>query len=150
MNRIRFTKDGLAKLQADYDELLAQRPGAVEDLKKARELGDLKENGYYHASRRKLSFIDSQIRQFGRQLKLAKVVDDAPKNIVAIGNTVYITDGEKELTYHIVGDFEANPSEKKISLFSPLGKALANKMVGDTVTVMLPKGEKVYTITTIK
>src|SRR5258708_14698218 len=64
MNQIRFTKQGYEKLKRDYEELLKSRPAAVDDLKKARDMGDLSENGYYKASKSKLSFIDARLRKF--------------------------------------------------------------------------------------
>lgn len=150
LKRIRFTQEGYEKLKKDYEELKKQRPPAVEDLRKAREMGDLKENGYYKASRAKLSFIDSRLHQLTYQLRLGVIVDETPSDTVGIGSVVVITDGEKKLSYELVGDVEANPSEKKISLLSPIGKALSGKRAGDRVSISVPQGIITYQILSLK
>ncbi len=146
MPRIRFTKEGYEQLKKDYEELLKQRPAAVLDLKTAREMGDLSENGYYKASRAKLSFIDGQLRRSSWNLKHALIIEETSGTGVVIGKKVTLTTGEKDVTYHIVGDLEADPSQGKISLLSPLGKAVANKQVGDEVTLETPARKIVYKI----
>src|SRR6185369_3952984 len=123
MNQIRFTKEGFEKAKQEYEDLLKQRPAVVEDLKKAREMGDLKENGYYQASRQKLSAIDGRLFRLKMDMKYAVIAETSSEDGVSIGSTVTVSDGEKELLYTIVGDFEANPGEGKISLLSPLGRA---------------------------
>src|SRR5437773_5946825 len=110
MKRIRFTKEGFEKLKQEYADLLKQRPAVVLDLKTAREMGDLSENGYYKASRAKLSFIDGQIFRLDMQIKHAIVIEENTGNGVSIGSSVTLSDGENERTYTIVGDMEADPS----------------------------------------
>ena len=149
MNRIRFTKEGYEKLKAEYEELLKQRPAIVEDLKKAREMGDLSENGYYKASRAKLSFTDSRLRRLNLNLKYAIIVEETNKDVVNIGSKVVLSIGDKEVTYDIVGDLEADPSQGKISLLSPLGRALAQKKVGNEVILETPGRKITYKITNI-
>lgn len=149
MKKIRFTKEGFAKAQKEYEDLLKQRPAVIEDLQKARELGDLKENGYYQASRQKLSYIDGRLFKLKMDIKYADVIETTAGNGITIGNTVTLSDGEKEIEYHIVGDFEANPSEGKISLLSPLGKALEGKKEQEEIHLNLPKGKVSYTILSI-
>jgi transcription elongation factor GreA len=149
MKQIRFTKEGYEELKAKYEDLLKQRPAVVEDLKKAREMGDLKENGYYKASRSKLSFIDSRLRQYKLALKQAVIITRQPSTTVDIGSTVLLTDKQIEKRYQIVGDLEANPSEGKISLLSPLGQAIAGKKVGDEAIFQTPRGEITYKISSI-
>lgn len=146
MNKIRFTKEGFAKAQAEYEELLKQRPAVVEDLKKAREMGDLKENGYYQASRQKLSAIDGRLFRLKMDMRYAVIAETSSDDAVSIGSHVTLLDGENELKYTIVGDFEANPIEGKISLLSPLGRALENKKIGETIHLELPRGKVIYKI----
>ena len=146
MKRIRFTKEGYENLKQEYDELLEKRPSAVDDLKKARELGDLSENGYYRAARAKLSWVDARLRRLTGILNSAMVVMDFGSSVIGIGHTITVSDGKKELLYHIVGDLEANPKEDKISLLSPIGRALAGKHVGDEVTIVIPAGTITYRI----
>lgn len=146
MKQIRFTKDGLEKLNLDYEEIKSQRKFAVDDLQKARAMGDLSENGYYKAARQKLSFIDSQIRRFSSQLKQAVVVDSQNTQSIGIGCSVTLTNKNKEVVYHIVGDLESDPSNLKISLLSPIGIAIAGKKAGDLVEIFVPSGKITYTI----
>lgn len=150
MKQIRFTKEGFEKAQQEYEELQKQRPAAVEDLKKARELGDLKENGYYQASRRKLSHIDGRLFRLKMDMKYAVIIEAAAGDRVSIGSQVTLVNKEEERTYAIVGDFEANPSERKISLLSPLGRAVDGKRIGDEVVLETPRGKIVYKLLAIK
>lgn len=150
MKQIRFTKEGFEKAKQEYEDLLKQRPAVIEDLQKARELGDLKENGYYQASRQKLSYIDGRLFRLKMDMKYAVIAEATTGNGVSIGNTITLTDRETERIYTIVGDFEADPSEGKISLLSPLGRAVDGKKVGDNVHLETPRGEITYKITAIK
>lgn len=147
---IRFTEEGFKKLQQEQEDLLKQRPAAVEDLKKARELGDLKENGYYKASRAKLNFIDGRLFRIKVALKQAVIVDDVDEDVVGIGKKVTLLLGENEIYYTVVGDWEADPSQGKISLLSPLGKALENKKVGEEASIETPTRKILYKIVAIK
>lgn len=140
---IRFTKSGFEKLKIDLESLMKERPVAVLDLKKAREMGDLSENGYYKAARSKLSSIDHNLRKLSYQIKNASVITNVNKKYVGIGSTVTLEKNGEKVTYQITGDLEANPSEKKISLLSPIGRALENKQVGSEVKIVTPK-EKIY------
>jgi transcription elongation factor GreA len=153
MNKIRFTKEGYEKLKEEYNDLLRQRPLAVADLKKAREMGDLSENGYYKASKSKLNFIDGQLRRFSDYLKRADIVDSdgtkLPIDTVYIGSTVTLSDGKRERTYQIVGDLEAEPSEGKLSLLSPVGRAIMGQSLNSEVTIQTPAGSFKYKITKI-
>lgn len=144
-----FTKEGYEKVKREYEELLVNRPAAVEDLSKARSLGDLKENGYYKAARMKLNSIDHRLRQLTLFMKYGKVVEAVGIDVVGIGNTVVVSDGLAEKTFMIVGSHEANPAEKKLSDRSPIGKALIGKKVGESVEITVPSGKKVYTIAVI-
>lgn len=150
MKQIRFTQEGFEKAQQEYEELQKQRPAVLEDLKKARELGDLKENGYYQASRQKLSHIDGRLFRLKIEMKYAVIIKNTAGDRASIGSQVTLTNAEKEITYTIVGDFEANPSEGKISLLSPLGKAIDGKKIGDEVTLETPRGKLIYKIVSIK
>lgn len=144
--RMRFTKEGYEKLKTDLAALQAERPGVVLDVTKARELGDLKENGYYQASKAKLRSIDSQLMRISYNLKTAIVIDSQESEGVTIGNTVTFGNDDRELVFQFVGDLEANPSEKKLSLLSPIGKAIEGKKVGESFEVSLPAGTTKYII----
>src|SRR5260221_966274 len=113
--RIPFTKEGYTHVLEEKVLLMAQRPEAVEHLRKSREMGDLSENGYYKASRARLSFLDARIRRIERLVRLGRVVQSAGSDWVQIGSLVTITDGTKEHEYTIVGGYESDPSKKTIS-----------------------------------
>ena len=132
MKLIKFTPEGLTQLKAKAEELKMARPAAVKELTRAREMGDLSENGLYTAAKGRLRSMDSQLTRIENQIKLAQVV--VSKKFIVEQN------GEK-VEYQIVGDYEANPSEKKISSFSPIGRTLIGRKVGDIVSIQTPKGE---------
>lgn len=146
MKNIRFTKKGFDELKKTYENLKNSRPYAVLDLKRARDMGDLSENGYYKAARAKLSEIDRNLRKFLIELKSADVVESRNNHQVGIGRTVKLSDGKREKIFQIVGDLEADPARGKISLLSPLGQALERKKVGDTAKITTPKGSISYKI----
>jgi transcription elongation factor GreA len=146
IHRTRFTKSGFEKLQQEYEDLKQQRPAVVVDVQKARELGDLKENGYYQASKAKLRSIDSQLMRIAYQLKTAQIVDETVSDTIGIGSTVLFSINGTDKIFQFVGDLEANPSEGKLSLLSPIGRAVEGKKVGDVVEVRIPSGVAVYKI----
>ena len=149
-SKISFTKEGFENLKKDYQKLLDARPEAVKNLKEARDMGDLSENSLYRGCRARLSSIDSNLRRLNGLIKLADVVEKAPAGIVGIGSKVRVNDGSKEETFHIVGRFEADPKNHKISVISPVGQALICKRVGDSVTVNTPKGKITYKVIELK
>jgi transcription elongation factor GreA len=146
IHRTRFTKAGFEKLQKEYDELKNERPAVIVDVQKARELGDLKENGYYQASKAKLRSIDSRLMHISYELKTAKIIEENVSDSIGIGSTVLFSINGNEKTFQFVGDLEANPSEGKLSLLSPIGRAVEGKKVGDEVEVKTPSGVVLYTI----
>lgn len=150
MRKIEFTKKGFEKLKSEYQELLNLRPKAVEELKRARELGDLSENGLYKAARTNLSFIDRMLTGISQQLKQAVIIEKRNKDIVEIGSKVTLIDGNGETTFDIVGELESDPSEGKISLLSPIGEAIRGKKTGDKVIIQTPKRKIIYEIVKIK
>lgn len=147
---IRFTKIGYEKLQKDYKDLISDRVLAVEDLQKARAMGDLSENGYYKAARMKLSTIDRDLRRMVQLLEKGVILEKDAIDVIGIGCAIVLFDGKDEIAYTIVGDTEADPINKKISLLSPLGKAVFGKKAGDKVLVETPSGKKTYTIQQIR
>lgn len=146
IHRMRFTKSGYEALQKEHADLTAERPSVILDVQKARELGDLKENGYYQASKAKLRSIDSRLMRISYDLKTAKIIDDQSTGSINIGNTVTLANADREMTFQMVGDLEANPSEKKLSLLSPIGRAVEGKKEGDAVEITTPSGIVKYTV----
>ena len=146
MNRIRFTQKGYDELVLELETLQKERPGVILDVQKARELGDLKENGYYQASKAKLRSIDARIMRINYYLKTGLIVSEVQSDGIGIGSTVTLSCDGNVFTYQFVGDLEADPSQKKLSLLSPIGRALEGKKQGDVIEVTLPAGVKIYTV----
>lgn len=146
MKQIQFTKVGFEKLKEEYKKLQEERPAAVLDLKKARDMGDLSENGWYKAARQKLSFLDRRLRELRYIMKYAHIVGATESETVEIGNIVTISDGKTEKTYQIVGGYESNPLEGRMSHVSPIGKALIGKKVDETIEVRVPSGVVSYIV----
>ena len=147
--RIPFTQEGYNKLLEEKKKLLCERPDAVDHLRKAREMGDLSENGYYKASRAKLSSLDGRLRHIEKLIRYGKIVQSAHTGFIDIGSVVTISDGGKEMAYTIVGGYESDPSKKTISHLSPIGKALMGKQSGDSVDVKTPTGTRTIQILAI-
>jgi len=152
-NEVLLTQEGLTNLKREYQELLtAKRPAAVSRLATSRDLGDLTENSEYAAAREDLAFIDGRISELGEIIREAKIIQIS-KNThkkVDLGCKVTLhVNGQKEI-FTIVGEWEADPTQKKISHASPLGQALLNKKVGEKVEVVAPVGKVVYTILKIE
>ena len=148
-NKFQITADGLKTLKQELTELKEhKRPEAIERVARAREFGDLSENSEYHAAREDLSFIEGRINELEEMLKQAKVAKSSKsKDKIAIGCKVtLVTDSNQEHTYEIVGEWEANPMEKKISHTSPLGQALIGKKAGDRIEFEAPAGKVVYQV----
>jgi transcription elongation factor GreA len=146
-----LTKEGLAELKTEFEDIVnVKRPAAVSRLSDARELGDLSENSEYAAAKQDLSFIDGRIAELEEILHAAKVVAGHKKGSVDIGCKVTLhINGKKEI-FTVVGEWEADPSQKKISHSSPLGKALLGKKNGDKVEVEAPAGKVLYKILDIE
>ncbi len=141
-----FTKEGYETAKAKYSVLLDERKVAVADLSKARDMGDLSENGWYKAAKFKLGFIDRQLRELKHQIKYGKVSGEKIAGVVGVGSRVVLVSRGNEETYSIVGEYEGNPGEKKLSSVSPLGRSLIGKKVGDTIGISAPGGTSSYTI----
>ena len=146
LEKITFTKEGIEKLQKDYKRLQDSRPAAVKELARARELGDLSENGLYTAAKARLGSIDSQLFRMEMTMKFAEIVESDSSGNVSVGSKVTVSDGENDIVYELVGDTEANPKLRKITTKSPIGSALLGKKTNDKVLVSLPGGEKVFII----
>ncbi len=146
MRQIYFTEEGLEDLKKRLEALKAERTHAVGELKKAREMGDLSENGYYKASKMKLVSVDRELRDIQYKLKYASVIHKEHSDQVSLGSKVTLSLGETEVVYDIVGEYEADPRKGKISNVSPLGLALLRKKEGELVNLKTPNGETSYTI----
>lgn len=144
--RIIFTQKGYDDLLIVKEKLLSERPEAVKNLREAREMGDLSENGYYKAARARLSFLDVRIRNNQRLIRLAEIKKTTGNGVVEIGSKVFLTNGKTINEYTLVGSYESNPAEKTVSHLSPLGKAIIGKKVKEKVEVVTPAGITTYMI----
>lgn len=149
LKRIQMTKKGHMDMLQKLEDLKLSRPAAVKELARARELGDLSENGLYTAAKSRLVSIDNQIFKIEMTLKLADIVTTENSNKIQIGSKVTVADADSEIIYEIVGDLEANPKEHKVSPNSPIGMALLGKQKQDTVIIQLPNGSKSLKILSI-
>lgn len=143
---IAYTQEGYDKLKAEFDELTTRRPRVLVELQRAREMGDLSENGAYKAARFELSDLDRRLRRVTYLLRVAKVTESKKTGVVDFGSTVTIKNDVTELTFMVVGEHEADPKQKKLSTKSPFGKAVMGKAVGDTVVVEAPAGQQKFQI----
>jgi len=136
-----FTKEGFDALKEELEKLIARRPQVVINLTNAREQGDLSENAGYHAAKEELGQIDSRVKVIKYLLRAGKIQESAQIEQISFGNTVTVHNGEEELTFTVVEELEADPVNAKISTSSPIGKALINKKVGESVEVEIPSGK---------
>jgi len=151
MDKIPMTPDGHAILKAEHTDLKkVQRPEVIQDIAEARAHGDLSENAEYHAAKERQSFIEGRIQELESVLGRADVIDIAKLSgdTVRFGAAVTVVDEEtdEESTYQIVGEYEGDMENNKISLTAPLARALIGKSVEDSVSVKTPKGGKDYEI----
>ena len=155
MDRFPITYIGDERLEAEIKHLKTQeRPSVIKAKAEAREHGDLSENAEYHAAKEKQSFIEGRIADLENKISRAEVIktETLSGDKIIFGATVTLgdIDGKKNLTYQIVGTEEADVENGKISISSPLAKALLGKRIDDTVEVYSPGGAKEYEVENIK
>lgn len=153
--KIFLTQDGFDELKKEFEELTkVKRPDVLERVTQARNLGDLSENAEYVAAREELSFIDGRIEELEELMKQASIIHESHKKginqSVKLGSNVTLHVAGKKEVYKVVGEWEADPAEKKISHESPLGKALLGKGVGDKIKVDAPAGTIDYTLVSVE
>ena len=150
VTKMPITAGGLGKLEQELRKLKHEdRPNVIEAISEARAHGDLSENAEYHAAREKQSFIEGRIKELEDKISRAEVIDISKLSgdTVKFGATVEIVDeDDNTVTYQIVGVEEADLNQCRISVTSPLSKALIGKEVGDVVEVAAPGGSKSYEI----
>ncbi|WP_353256877.1 transcription elongation factor GreA [Hyphomonas sp.] len=154
MERIPMTAEGHAALQAELKVLKSvERPSIIAAISEARSHGDLSENAEYHAAKEKQSFIEGRISELDDKLARADVIDISKLGgkKVRFGATVTIidVDTEEKFTYKIVGEDEANVKGGKISVTSPLARALIGKEAGEEAEVAAPSGARAYEISKV-
>ncbi|MBS29191.1 MAG: transcription elongation factor GreA [Alphaproteobacteria bacterium] len=155
MDKIPMTQEGHEALQEELRNLkTVERPAIVKAIAAAREHGDLSENAEYHAARERQSFIEGRIGELEDYTKRAEIIDTSKLKgkTVRFGAKVKLADEEtdEEITYQLVGEFEADIEKRKISIMSPLGKALIGREVGDSVEVTTPNGVRYFEVVTVR
>lgn len=152
MTKIQLTQKGFNDLQLELEDLVKNKKlKAVDRLSKARSMGDLKENSEYSAAKEELAFVEGRIGEIDGILSNAEVtLAYKAGDQIEIGSTVVVDINGQRDTFQIVGEFEADPMNKKLSQNSPIGQALFNKKVGEVIEVTIPAGKVNYKIIEIK
>lgn len=156
MPRVPMTVEGSERLREELNELKSvQRPKITKDIAEAREHGDLKENAEYHAAREQQSFCEGRVAEIEGKLADAQVIDVTkiePTGRVIFGTTVTLVNLETDKTviYQIVGEDEADVPKGKISVSSPIARAIMGKQEGDEIVVNAPAGDIEYEITQVE
>ena len=155
MNKIPMTALGYENIQAELKKLLNEdRPNIIEAIAEARSHGDLSENAEYQYAKEQQSLIEGKIADLESAISRVEVIDvkSIASEEIKFGATVQIEDDDSgEISsYQIVGDYESDIKNKKLSVSSPLARGLINKSVDDVVEINSPKGQKSYTIKSLK
>lgn len=151
MIKIPMTADGFQRLEEELRHLKqTERPAVIRQIAEAREHGDLSENAEYHAARERQSFIEGRVAELEDKISRAEVIDVSKLSgkQIKFGATITVVDEDtdEKNSYQIVGPDEADIREKRLSITSPLARAVIGKKVGDTVEVTTPNGSKSYEI----
>jgi len=156
MQRHPMTKDGADRLKKELEKLKKEdRPAVTNAIAEAREHGDLKENAEYHAAREQQGMLEARVKQIESILGSVQIIDVTklnPNGKVVFGSTVTVlnVDNDEEVTYKIVGEEEADLERNKISVNSPIARALIGKEDGDEIVVKAPSGNIDYEIVEVQ
>ncbi|MCF6320556.1 MAG: transcription elongation factor GreA [Rhizobiaceae bacterium] len=155
MDKVPMTANGFKQLEEELQRRQSQeRPSIVQAIAEARAHGDLSENAEYHAAKEQQSLNEGRISELEGLVALAEIIDisSLSGDTVKFGATVKLVDEDtdKEKTYQIVGDQEADVKEGRISISSPIARALIGKSEGDSIEVAAPGGSKAYEILSVK
>jgi transcription elongation factor GreA len=150
-----MTEDGFGRLEEELRRLKSvERPAVIKALEAAREMGDIAENAEYHAAKERQGFIESRVVELEDKLRRAEVIDVSKLSgkEIKFGATVRLADEDtdKRTTYQIVGADEADIQAGRLSITSPLARALIGRTKGDSIEVMTPGGAKGYEVVTVK
>jgi transcription elongation factor GreA len=151
MNKLPMTAEGYNRLREELKRLKSvDRPAIIRAIAEARTHGDLSENAEYHAARDRQSFIEGRVIELEDKIARAEVIDISKLSgsVIKFGAKVTLADEEsdEEQTFQIVGEDEADVRQGRLSVTSPLARALIGKRIGDTVEVSTPRGAKSYEI----
>ncbi|KPK27572.1 MAG: transcription elongation factor GreA [Nitrospira bacterium SG8_3] len=151
MERIPITREGLEKLRTELNRLESvEKPQNIRAIEEARGHGDLSENAEYHAAKERQSFLEGKINDLKAIIGKSEVleVESGPADRIVFGRTVrlYNLQTDTEITYQLLGPYESDPENGKISVTSPLGQALVGKEEGDEISVRTPGGIQEFEI----
>ena len=151
MDKIPMTLEGLQRLEAELKQLKTiERPAIIRAIAEARDHGDLSENAEYHAARERQSFLEGRVAELEDKIARAEVIDVSKLSgkVVKFGATVTLEDEETEekVVYQIVGEDEADIAQRRLSVTSPLARALIGKTIGESVEVSTPRGARSYEV----
>ncbi len=152
---IPMTDEGYRNLQEELKRLIrVERPKVVQDIAEARDHGDLSENAEYDAAKNRQGFIEGRIKELNDKIARAEVINPASLNsdkvLFGAKVTLFDVDSDNEVTYQIVGEDEADIKMGKISVTSPVGRALIGHSIDAEVSITVPSGVKIYEITDIR
>jgi transcription elongation factor GreA len=155
MQRIPMTADGYARLEEELRHLKSvERPAVIRAIADARQHGDISENAEYHAARDRQSFLEGRLAELEDKISRAEVIDVSKLSgrQVKFGATVTLVDEDtdEKSAYQIVGEIESDIKTRRLSITSPLARALIGKEVGETVEVSTPGGSKSYEIVKVQ
>jgi transcription elongation factor GreA len=155
MDKIPMTVEGYARLEQELKQLKSiERPAVIKAIAEARDHGDLSENAEYHAARERQSFIEGRVAELEDKIARAEVIDVTrlTGKVIKFGAKVTLADEdtEEESTYQIVGAEEADVGKGRLSVTSPLARALIGKQSGDSVEVTTPGGSKAYEVIRVR
>lgn len=154
MNRIPISVEGYKRLEKELDELKKERPAVIQAIKEAREEGDLRENGGYHAARERQGMMEARINFIESRMANYNVIDmkTLGGEKISFGATVELEDAEtgEKKRYTLLGPDETGFCKGSVSILSPVGQALLGKSEGDEVVIMVPRGRVEYEVLSIE
>ncbi|MGB4966683.1 MAG: transcription elongation factor GreA [Candidatus Saccharimonadales bacterium] len=151
VKKFHLTKDGIAELEQEREELRAKRIETAEAIKTAREMGDLSENAEYQSARQDQERIEGRLDEIEHILANSELITAGKSQKIGLGSTVTLKDDKgKEMVVQVVGTIEADPIAQKISDESPIGQALLGKKEGDCVEISRPSGATSYVVHAIR
>jgi transcription elongation factor GreA len=155
IDKLPITREGLEKLRLElHNFITVERPRNIKAIAEARSHGDLSENAEYHAAKERQSFLGAKINELETAINRSEVIeiDKGQTEKIFFGKTVELENivNNQNVVYQLVGPYESDPDDGKISVTSPVGKALLGKEVGDAVEVKTPKGVQEFEILEIR
>jgi transcription elongation factor GreA len=146
-----LTPEGLEKLKRDLEIALQRRAEAGERLKEAFQPGDIEDNPEYEQAKEEVGLLDGRIYELQEMIGRAQIIKESHSSVAGPGSTIDVVDSDGQAeTYHLVGAVESDPSAGRISIDSPVGRALVGKKKGDRITVSVPSGTLTLSVKAVK